>query len=317
MNEASFSEKKPAYPLRFAPVYKDYLWGGDRIIRRFRRSAPPGIYAESWEVSTRPEGPGVVANGPLAGTPLAALFPDFPLLIKLIDARQKLSVQVHPNDEAAARFGGEAKTEMWYVLAADPGACVYCGLQPGTDEAALLRALAAKRVGDLLVKIPVAAGDAIYVPGGRVHAIGEGCLLFECQQNSNTTYRLYDWDRTGADGKPRELHIEQSLRVINWHDTAPVKLSARTVGDQAGVRRCRLLDTSFFRVERLEITGPLDLPREANRHEILFVAEGSLRIRSAEFDEEAAAGTTYLLSPAVKDAVLVPTPSASVLRVTA
>lgn len=312
MNASAPFPKKPAYPLRFSPVYKDYLWGGDRILRHFRRAEPPGIYAESWEVSTRPEGPSIVANGPLAGTPLAQLIPDFPLLLKLIDARQTLSVQVHPNNKTAAWFGGEAKTEMWYVLAADPGACVYCGLKPDTDEARLRAALASKTVADLLVEIPVVPGDAIFVPGGRVHAIGAGCLLFECQQNSNTTYRLYDWDRTGPDGKPRELHIEQSIRVINWADTTAAKVLPRLISDDCGNRRWLIQETPYFRMERLELTTPFEIPSPP-KPEIHFVISGSLQIAG----ETVPAGTSILLPPGLPATELIPSGPTELLRITA
>lgn len=317
MNEATSPEKNSAYPWRFRPVYKDYLWGGDRIIRHYHRQAPPGIYAESWEVSTRPEGPGIVANGPLAGTPLADLLPGFPLLIKLIDARETLSIQVHPDNQTARAHGGDPKTEMWYVLAADPGACVYCGLKPGVDEKALRAALTAKTVGDLLIKHPVRPGDAIYVPGGRVHAIGAGCLLLECQQNSNTTHRLYDWDRIGPDGRPRPLHIEESIRVINWNDRDPVCATPTPLPCPPPNRRDLVLHTEHFHTERLHLTAPLHLRPEKPGFQILFIADGTLRIATPGHTEHATPGTTWLLPPAVTHAELIPAPTATVIHITA
>ena len=331
MNASAPPKINSAYPWRFLPVYKDYLWGGDRIIRHFGKPKINNVCAESWEVSVRPEGPSIIANGPDAGKPLADLFrgadgssaadrqsaPQFPLLLKLIDARNTLSIQVHPNDETAAKFGGEAKTEMWYILAADPGACVYCGLKLGTDETKLRAALAEKRVGDLLQKIPVQPGDAIFVPGGRVHAIGTGCLIFECQQNSNTTFRLYDWDRNGPDGRPRELHTEQSMRVINWNDTAPAKISPQPLPSSGRNRRALVLETKYFRMERLDLAEPLTLENGRGGFQILFIAEGSLEIRSPDFSEIANAGTTYFLPAALARAELIPRDAAAVLRVTA
>ncbi len=220
------------YPLKFKPVYKDYVWGGDRIIKKYNRDEPSGVYAESWEVSARAEGMSVVANGVFAGKSLVEMIKifgtdllgtsvtdgKFPLLIKLIDSRQRLSVQVHPDDDNARFAGGEPKTEMWYILDADAGAEVVAGLKPGVDEERLRQALRDGDVPDILNHVPISAGDAIYMPGGRVHSICEGSLILEVQQNSNTTYRLYDWERIGIDGKPRELHVNEALKAIKWGD---------------------------------------------------------------------------------------------------
>ena len=165
--------------------------------------------------------------------------------------------------------------------------------------------------------MPVAAGDAIYVPGGRVHAIGAGCLLFECQQNSNTTYRLYDWDRVGADGKPRQLHIEESMRVINWTDTAPAKIPPQPLPSSGRNRRSLVLETKFFRMERLDLAEKIALDPVARGFEIIFIAEGELEIRAPEFSETATAGTTYLLPAGLAKTYLIPHKTATVLRVTA
>ena len=176
------------YPLLFEPVYKDYLWGGDKILKTYNREAPPGIYAESWELSDRDDGMSVVANGPWKGKTLHELVDDlgpdllgtgasvagaktFPLLIKLIDSHKRLSVQVHPDDDTADRCGGEAKTEMWYILDAEPGAGVFAGLQPGVDEEAFQEALDEERFKEVLTSVPVRKGEAVFMPGGRVHAI--------------------------------------------------------------------------------------------------------------------------------------------------
>lgn len=301
----------PVYPLKFEPVYKDYLWGGDKIIRRFARLAPPGIYAESWEVSAHPDGMSVVADGPLAGRSLADLVadmgerlvgtrtrtPHFPLLIKLIDARQQLSVQVHPNDATAAAYGGEAKTEMWYVLDADAGACVYAGLQPGCTPDQLKAAVEDSTVEDLMVTIPVAAGDAVFIPGGRVHAIGAGCLLLEVQQTSNTTYRLYDWARVGADGKTRELHVDQALQVIDWQDTGDAK-----VGDGAaapgGAGFRELYRSPYFKLEHARLREPLAGGTDGSTFEVLFCASGRAMLESEAGQETLAAGTSILIPAA-------------------
>ena len=299
-------------PLKLVPTYKDYLWGGDRIPRHFGRALPPGIYAESWEVSDRPEGMSVVSEGPFVGRTLAELVRThgedllgrgvaadrFPLLVKLIDAKQALSVQVHPNDASAAQFGGEAKTEMWYVLAADPGAFVYCGFKPGVDEAALRVALKAGGVEDLLKRIPVAAGDAVFMPGGCVHAIGAGCLLYECQQNSNTTYRLYDFGRLGPDGKPRALHIEESIKVIDWNPAGAGLAPSRVVASMPGGVIRSVVASPYFSVERLDLSGTVTLPPRG-AFTALFVAHGELTVRAGGAAMRLHSGETGLIPAAV------------------
>ncbi|MBU0678138.1 MAG: class I mannose-6-phosphate isomerase [Verrucomicrobia bacterium] len=303
------------YPLILKPAYKDYLWGGDKIIRYFKRDEPPGVYAESWEVSDRPEGPSVAANGPFAGKTLseiaegraAELFGNrstggkFPLLIKLIDAKQKLSVQVHPDDESAARYGGEAKTEMWYVLDAEPGAYVYAGLKEGVDRDVFSKAIEEDTFEDVLVKIPVGKGDAVFMRGGRVHAIGEGCLLLEVQQNSNTTYRIYDWGRFGSDGKSRQMHIDEALQVIHWDDTESARVTESPVAERGESRLTEVLTTPYFRLERLDLHGEWEDECDGSTFHVLFVAEGEVRLKAGQFDETIAAGTSCLLPSVLGD----------------
>jgi mannose-6-phosphate isomerase len=318
------------YPLRFRPVYKDYIWGGEKIIRRFNRSAPPGIYAESWEVSTRPEGMSEVVNGPLSGVTLDELCrrrgqdvlgskvagPAFPLLIKLIDAKETLSVQVHPDDATAAKHGGEAKTEMWYVLDADKGSCVYCGLTPGADRKAVEAAAGSRNFGKLLQTVPVTAGEAVFVPGGRIHAIGAGCLLLEVQQNSNTTYRLYDWDRVGPDGRPRELHIEQALQVTNWSDEKHPKVAPRKISQSGLNERWEILSCPYFCLERFKLEEVSVTGGFGESFHVIFIAQGEIELRSQGFRERAAAGTTYLVPASVRQYFLEPVHGAvEVLRV--
>lgn len=316
-------------PLLFYPVYRDYLWGGDRIPREFNRALPPGRYAESWEVSARAEAMSVVSEGPHTGRTLADLVaaygvellgtrvgPDrFPLLIKLIDARETLSVQVHPNNENAHRTGGEPKTEMWYVLDAAPDACVYAGLQAGVTPDRLRAALRDNTVEDLLVRLPVKPHDAIFVPGGRVHAIGAGCLLLECQQNSNTTYRLYDWGRVDAEGKSRELHIEPALRVINWNEPPPALATPRAL-PSSGPNACwEIVRCPFFRVRRYEMKTSETWPADPGSFRVLFVAEGSATLSTASGEVEMARGRTCLVPAACSELALRPGPKGAALMV--
>ena len=309
------------YPICLRPAYQTYIWGGRRLETHFARTdLPAGVVAESWEVSDRPEGLSLVENGPWAGKSLVDLvnagganllgtsLPDqdrFPLLIKILDAQQVLSVQVHPNDESARQFGGEAKTEMWYVLAATREARVYCGLKTGTDAEAVRRAIRSENLQDLLVSIPVKAGDVIHVPGGQVHAIDAGCLLLEVQQNSNTTYRLYDWGRVGDDGKPRDLHVEKALDVINFEvaESARVKPVLREL---RGPITHELLSTPYFYLESMKLDGPVAWPVDPKSFEVIFVESGTVDIRSNDETVQRSAGTSCLLPAGLLDVNVTP-----------
>ena len=324
--------RKQLHPLRFKPVYRDYIWGGNKIIRMYNRQEPPGTYAESWEVSDRTDGMSVVCNGPLAGLNLhdvvqafqadllgAKLRAEaFPLLIKLIDSRERLSVQVHPNDQAAKKYGGEAKTEMWYVLDAEPDAGVFAGLKFGVNAKAFNKAMQSKRFSEILTRIPVSKGDAIFIPGGLVHAIDAGCLLLEVQQNSNTTYRIYDWDRVGAGGKPRPLHVKEALQVIRWDARDNPKVQPRDLGNCGGNHFWEILRCPYFRVERILLSERMPLGGDGGSFAILFVASGRVLIESGGAAEMLGPGNTCLVPAALKDCLLKPLEApAEVLRVTA
>ncbi len=301
----------PLYPLLFRHVYRDYLWGGSRIAERFGRADAPERCAESWEISPHPDGPSVVANGPLAGRDLQSLCDEFgeallgsacegtrfPLLIKLIDARQKLSVQVHPSEETAEAVGGEPKTEMWYLLDADPGAKIYCGLRDCPGPRTLRDALAAHRAPELLVEHPSRVGCAMFVPGGTVHAIGEGNLIYEVQQNSNTTYRVYDWDRVGPDGRARELHVDKAVAVIQWR--APklgfLRPEAAAAAGPGNVRR-QILRSDFFELHETTLRGREPVALDGLTFHALFVKEGTVRlVRDGGEPLELAAGVSCLV----------------------
>jgi mannose-6-phosphate isomerase len=307
-------------------VYKDYVWGGRRIPDIFRRNAPPGVCAESWEVSDRTEGASVVTNGPLRGLTLrdvmrthaASLLGKanraaaFPLLIKLIDARDRLSVQVHPDDASAASFGGEAKTEAWHVLAAPTGGYVYAGFNTGVTEAVFRSALREGRIRECLAAVPVAAGDTVFIPGGRVHAIGEGLLILEVQQNSNTTYRLYDWDRTGSDGKPRPLHTEEALRVIRWNDADPARTMPEPFITGRNARGRTLVRCPYFRLDEITLSGPVPARTESAGFEIVFPVGGDLVVAAGKDDAVTVPfGCSCLLPAALGRASIRPSGSAA------
>ncbi len=226
------------YPLVFQPLFKDRVWGGRELERLYAKKIPAGKpTGESWEISDRPGDASVITNGPLADKNLRWLMENhaadvlggakpaaegrFPLLCKILDARDKLSLQVHPPASKAAELKGEPKTEMWYIADAAPDACLYVGLKHGVTRAEFERKVADGSVADCFHRIPVRAGDTMFLPSGRVHAIGDGLVIFEIQQNSDTTYRVFDWNRVGLDGKPRDLHIAQSLASIDFNDFEP------------------------------------------------------------------------------------------------
>ena len=321
----------PIYPLCFWPVYKDYIWGGDRIIRLYQRQEPPGRYAESWEISDRPDGMSMIRNGPLAGKSLADVIqtagPEllgtavkerrFPLLIKLIDSRDRLSVQVHPDDDTAKRFGGEAKTEMWYVLDSDAGAGVFAGLKQGADEQLFRDALKSKRFRELLTFVPVSRGDAVFVPGGRVHAIDAGCLLLEVQQNSNTTYRIYDWDRVGSDGKPRELHINEALRVIRWKESSVAKTPPRKLDSIGSNERWEVIRCAYFRMERMVLKSRCRCAGDERTFQALFVPKAGVTLHWDGQSLPLPPGTSCLVPASLRECFIEPAGAESeVLRVT-
>jgi mannose-6-phosphate isomerase len=282
-------------PILLQPVYKEYIWGGDRLLHEFHRRLNAGIYAEAWEIADHPDGRTRIINGPDAGATLSEAIarrgPDllgtgrtdqaFPLLVKLIDARETLSVQVHPNDAAAARFGGEAKSEMWYVLSATPDAHIYSGFKPGVGPAEFEKARAAGTIPSLLQRFPARPGMVFNTPGGRVHAIGAGCLLLEVQQDANTTYRLFDWDRLDKTGQPRTLHLEQALQVIDWSLTgSPVAPNRSEQPQPGGLVSRLLLDDPHFHVEEWTVAAPCAVRHDARSFWILFPVDGDVRIKT-------------------------------------
>ncbi len=224
-------------PLLFEPLFMERVWGGRLLESLYGKKLPPGkIIGESWEIADRPEAQSVVRQGPWLGKTLHDLWlnhraeifgegmPDsarFPILAKLLDAREKLSLQVHPPASVAASLGGESKNEFWYFAAAEPGAEIFAGLRRAVSPEEFERAVQEGTVTDLVERLPVATGDSFYLPSGRLHAIGGGNLIVEIQQNSDTTYRVFDWDRPDANGEKRTLHVPESMRSIRFDDCAP------------------------------------------------------------------------------------------------
>lgn len=256
------------YPLVFRPVFKERVWGGQRL-SQFFPDLPAGRIGEAWVLSDHPQGRTPVVNGALAGKMLGELhatygaalmgrrgLPDkagaFPLLLKLLDAQDDLSVQVHPADEYPGLAAGErGKTEMWVVLHAEPGAKVVFGLQPGMTRMAFATAIAEGHIMAALRELKVDSGDVFSVPAGTVHALGTGLVVAEVQQSSDTTYRVYDYDRLGLDGRPRELHVEHALAVSHYEEPPAI---AKAVSQQPGVWQ-ELCRSPFFVVAQGECGG--------------------------------------------------------------
>lgn len=223
-------------PIRFKPIYQSRVWGGRRMATRLGATLPDDTtpFGEAWTVSDRPEAQSTTADDTslhelwthhreavFGQALLSATSPTYPLLMKILDACDDLSIQVHPPASMATALKGEPKTEMWFIAHADPGAKIYAGLKPGVTQADFEAALQNGTVAEVVHVIEARTGDCLFIPSGRVHAIGAGLLIYEIQQNSDTTYRVFDWNRVGLDGKPRALHVQESLQSIDFDDFEP------------------------------------------------------------------------------------------------
>lgn len=257
------------HPFKLQPAYKDYLWGGTKLKTLFQKPAPLDIVAESWELSAHPDGDGVIAQGPCGGMRFSEFvrrYPralgtkyqngEFPILIKLIDAAQSLSIQVHPNEAYARRVENESgKTEMWYILDCEPGAFLYFGFDHPISPEEMRRRIADNTITEVLYPAPVHKGDVFFISAGTIHAIGAGILLAEIQENSNITYRVYDFGRVGADGNPRQLHVDKALEVAALKPAEKNAPGAAVLETTEAYSLRRLALCEYFNVERLALTG--------------------------------------------------------------
>jgi mannose-6-phosphate isomerase len=255
-----------AYPLLFTPTYHQRIWGGVRLRTLFGYPLPDEQTGEAWVISDHPNGRTVIANGVYRGKTIGDLLKEqpgwfaeerlerFPLLVKLLDANENLSVQVHPDDQFAARNenGELGKSECWYVVHAEPGAEIIYGHTAKT-RTELQEMIAAGQWNKLLVHVPVRTGDFYYIPHGTIHALGKGVVVLEIQQNSDTTYRAYDYDRIDGTGRKRELHIEKVLQVTNVPNV-PAKIEAKTT-ESRSLQVTRYLNSPFFSVEKWKLCG--------------------------------------------------------------
>ena len=280
------------YPLDLKPAFKDYIWGGTRLPDEFGFDTPLRPVAEAWVLSVHPDGKSTVANGALADKTLdealpafgeaalgtaAAKFARFPVLIKLIDAREALSVQVHPSDEYALRTEGEyGKTEMWYVAGSAPGAYLYYGFSREIGREEFKARIENNTLLEVLNKVPVKKGDCFFIEAGTLHAIGAGLLIAEVQQNSNSTYRVYDYGRLGADGRPRPLHIDKALDVT--------KLTPPNAPDFSGIPGRYgppLAACAYFSCAYIDTAQTKRLAADESSFLCLLVLEGAGEMRCA------------------------------------
>ena len=295
------------YPFTFNPIFQPRIWGGRSLERLYHKALPPDVaVGESWEISDRPEGVSVIANGPLASRDLRWLMENhrealmgsvsapqgrFPLLVKILDAQQAPSLQVHPPAGVASQFGGEPKTELWYVAEAGPQAEVWAGLKSGVTRGEFERRIQDGSVADCLHRARVQAGDAMFLPSGRVHGLGAGTVIFEIQENSDTTYRVFDWNRPGADGKPRKLQVPEALASIDFNDIEPLPITHKFSRSPSIAVQYLLADPRFTvdacRVRRgqrfyLRLVAPLILGIVAGRLQVSYQSH-EVRLEAGQF----------------------------------
>lgn len=277
-------------PILFPPIHQSRVWGGRRMETLLGQTLPDATtpFGEAWAVSDRPEAQSTTANGMTlhelwtnhrtevfgASAPSSERFP---LLMKILDACDDLSIQVHPPAGMAAALKGEPKTEMWFIAHADPGAKIYAGLKKGATQADFEKALQDGTVAEVVHVIEARTGDCLFIPSGRVHAIGAGLLIYEIQQNSDTTYRVFDWNRVGLDGKPRELHVQQSLQSIDYDDFEPQVQHIEADGT--------LVKCDYFDVRLCEHAGAVGSPGEGVTVAVVSgaITVGSTALKAGDF----------------------------------
>lgn len=282
-------------PLRLSPAFKDYIWGGSKLKSSYFKDTPFDITAESWELSCHKNGESTVVGGEFHGQTLSAVisafrdngidivgkdasqFDRFPVLIKLIDAKGDLSVQVHPDDNYAQKHenGSYGKTEVWYVAEAEPGAKLVYGLNRDMTKEAFLNAVTTNTLTECLNFVPAKPGDVFFVKSGTVHAIGAGLFICEIQQNSDTTYRVYDWGRTGADGKPRELHVEKAAEVSCLKKETKTDFAPKLLSCENGVQIFEVASCKYFTAKKYTCETSATLKTTENSFSSITFVDGA------------------------------------------
>ena len=297
--------------MKFKPIFKQRIWGGQKLKEVFNKDIPAfEKIGESWELADLPEDKSVIANGELAGQTLSWVvkkYPEqitgnknfatpFPLLIKFLDADDILSVQVHPDPQTCRRLGkGQPKTECWYIIAAAPGAVIYKGLKKGVTKGQFAEAIENGTAAELLAKVPVKAGQCHFLPAGTVHSIGAGLLIAEIQTPSDTTYRVFDFNRVDDAGKPRQLHIEEAMESIHF-GVRSSELPVTTVG--------RLVDCEYFKVDKADQGNGSELLLSPGKMKTMIFITGCGTLLSADANPvEFRAGDTILIPATYQGAI--------------
>lgn len=319
------------YPLRFQPRFKEKIWGGSRIRSVYSfEEAPSESCGEAWLISGVASDPSIVSNGHYAGNELNELVEvfmgdlvgdkvyeecgdEFPILLKIIDAQDWLSIQVHPDDELAMkRYGTHGKSEMWYILDALPGSELISGFNRPMDREAYVRHLKDKNLSDVLNHEKVSKGDVFHMPAGRIHALGPGVMLAEVQQTSDITYRIHDWDRVGADGQPREMHISEALDAIDFSKPD----SYRTVYPAEFNASNSLVDSKHFSTNLLSFDQILSKDYSGIDSFVIYLCiEGSMILSTGPYLERLHAGEAILVPNTIQSARLQAAPVAKALEV--
>ncbi len=300
------------YPMIFRPILKERIWGGTKLKTILDKDITSEITGESWELSTVENDISIVENGHFAGTPLNSVienFPEqilgtqvheefgnqFPLLFKFIDAREDLSIQVHPNDELAQkRHNSFGKTEMWYIMQADPGSKLIVGFGEKSSAGEYVDHLNSGTLPEILDQVPVETGDCFFLATGTIHAIGAGILLAEIQQTSDITYRVYDWDRTDSEGKSRQLHVDEALDAMNYDVVKAKKQYSRNV-NEANL----MVDCPYFRTEFVPLDGKMRMTRDGRSFIVYMCVEGSFTIETGGENHAFKKGETILVPAAI------------------
>jgi mannose-6-phosphate isomerase len=319
------------YPLKFVPIYKEKVWGGQRLRTQLNKNTDRDLIGESWELSCVENNISVVTNGFLSGNELHELIEiymgdmvgdrifeqfgnAFPLLFKFIDANDVLSVQVHPDDEMAMeKHGVLGKTEMWYVLDSNPESCVYTGFSEKMNRTKLREHIEKNTVENILNKEPARRGDVFFMPAGRIHATGSGVLFAEIQQSSDVTYRVYDWNRKGTDGKGRELHIDNALEALDFSEVDNYRTNYKdTPNEPVEIANC-----PYFVVNKLVVQNTMQ--RDYNQLDsfvVLMCVEGAAEIDYGQNEHEKIMKGETVLIPAVLESIkIIPTNDAQLLEV--
>ncbi len=319
------------YPIRFKPIYKELIWGGEKLREEYGKSDAPKMTGESWEISMVEDNISVVSNGFLKGNTLQEIIEIymgdmvgesifekhgsfFPILIKFIHSNDNLSIQVHPDDTYAEEHHGEnGKTEMWYILEAEKDSKLIAGFNQDTDREGFLKGLKEDSLVDMMNFEPVKKGDVLFMPTGRIHALGPGIVLAEIQQTSDMTYRIYDWGRTGPDGERRELHLDHAVNVMDYTRQKEYKTPYTPLLNSS----VRVADCPYFTTQYIEFDQPVDKDYMLIDSFVIYMCmEGKVDIHYPGGDAEVLQkGDTILIPAAIKELALIPSEKSILLEI--